>query len=116
MLEVNIIVNTLDSSSAIPDGRLYWWYNNLLKKDQESKSALVTNITVTGYVQMMLLIAKDYKKEIKIHQIIEVFLPKNDIDCFASHSVIISRNQDGRYDIDSIKSLNVIETILWEML
>lgn len=116
MLEINIIVNTFDSSAAIPDGRLYWWYNNMLKKDEEDNSSIVKNVVVTGYVQMMLLIAKDYKKEIKIHTITEVFLPKDDIDCFASHSIIISRNAEGYYKIDDIKTLNVLENILWTML
>ena len=108
MLEINVIVCTIDSSSAIPDGRLYWWYNNMLKKDQESKSAIVTNIIVTGYVQMMLLIAKDYKKEIKIHQITELD-DKGEI-------VGIYNRVNGQWNIEDIKSLNVLETILWEML
>jgi hypothetical protein len=116
MLEVNVIVNTFDKSSSVPDGLLYDWYNDLVNKDLKDKSSMVKNIVVSGYVQMMLLIAKDYKKEIKIHQITEVFLPKNDVNCFASHSVIINRNDNGQYEIGSIKSLNVLENILWEML
>lgn len=108
MLEINVIVCTVDSSAAIPDGRLYWWYNNMLKKDQESKSAIVTNVIVTGYVQMMLLIAKDYKKEIKIHQITELD-DKGEI-------VEMYNKVNGQWNIENIKSLNVLETILWEML
>ena len=108
MLEINVIVCTVDSSAVIPDGRLYWWYNNLLKKYQESKSAIVTNVIVTGYVQMMLLIAKDYKKEIKIHQITEL----ND----EGEIVGMYNRVNGQWNIENIKSLNVLETILWEML
>ena len=116
MLEINIIVNTFDSSAAIPDGLLNDWFDKLVRSDEEAKSAIVKNVVVSGYVQMMLLIAKDYKKEIKIHTITEVFLPKDDIDCFASHSIIISRNAEGYYNIGDIKTLNVLENILWTML
>lgn len=108
MLEVNIIVNTLDGRAAIPDGQLYWWYNNMLKKDQESKSTIVTNVIVSGYVQMMLLIAKDFKKEIKIHQITEIN-GKGEI-------VGIHNKVNDQWIIENIKSLNVLEEILWEML
>lgn len=116
MLEINIIVNTFDSSATIPDGLLNDWFDKLVKSDEEAKSTMVKNVVVSGYVQMMLLIAKDYKKEIKIHTVTEVFLPKDDIKCFASYTTVINRNAEGYYKIDDIKTLNVLENILWTML
>ena len=111
MLEINIIVNTFDSSAAIPDGLLNDWFDKLVKSDEEAKSSIVKNVVVSGYVQMVLLIAKDYKKEIKIHQITEL---NNKGEIVGIHNKV-----NGSWNIkniENIESLNVLENILWTML
>lgn len=114
MLEINIVVNTKDSSASIADGLIKDNFYKLVDVENKSKTSMVRSVVVAGFVHMNFLLAKEHVKELKIHQITEMIYsidPKEE-----PVAKIIPRNNAGVYDISTIESLCVIEDILWEML